>query len=79
MVQGHLSKRREYEIFQSMDNVQKHNGKTKSEACGNMYTKNIIREKAYILKIPCILYICSRYNENTCKPGLTVISDRRVP
>jgi len=38
MVQGHLPKRRVYEIFQSMGNVQKHNGKTKFEACGNMYT-----------------------------------------
>jgi hypothetical protein len=36
MLQGHLPKRRVYEIFQSMGNVQKHNGKT-SEACGNTY------------------------------------------
>ena len=35
MVQGHLPKHRVCEIFLSTGNVQKHNDKTISEACGN--------------------------------------------
>jgi hypothetical protein len=37
MLQGYIPKRRVCEIFQSMGNVQKRNGKT-SEACDNTYT-----------------------------------------